>query len=177
MTKILDWSLTGYLTAAIESSIHLWSGRTQSVCYTINTDNLTETDNSIRTTITCLKWDSRGEKLGFSFTVLRSVESGSLSDDTVTDTDSQPNTSADSNTDNYNTVDGSPSAPRVFPHTDRAIIGHDGRPNHNFDGFDTIDESDHTLMGTPSEATLKLPNTKKTMYIKVFLNGVDNIDY
>lgn len=67
MTKILDWSSTGYLTAAIESSIHLWSSHTQSVQYTINAT--AESDDSVKTIITCLKWDPQGEKLAYAFTI------------------------------------------------------------------------------------------------------------
>uniref|UniRef100_A0A2S2PQ52 Protein cortex n=1 Tax=Schizaphis graminum TaxID=13262 RepID=A0A2S2PQ52_SCHGA len=76
MTKILDWSSTGYLTAAIQSSIHLWSCQTQSVRYTIvavDTDGPTQADDgaAMKTVIGCLKWDAQGEKLGYSFTVER----------------------------------------------------------------------------------------------------------
>jgi hypothetical protein len=70
VTKILDWSSTGYLTAAIQSSIHLWSCQTQSVQYTIvavmDTDGPTQADDgaAVKTVIGCLKWDAQGEKLG-----------------------------------------------------------------------------------------------------------------
>ncbi|XP_060857498.1 uncharacterized protein LOC132935066 [Metopolophium dirhodum] len=79
MTKILDWSSTGYLTAAIQSSIHLWSCHTQSVQYTIaavDAHGPTQTDGgATKTTIGCLKWDAQGEKLGYSFTVDRGEDS------------------------------------------------------------------------------------------------------
>lgn len=79
VTKILDWSSTGYLTAAIESSIHLWSSRTQSVRCTINvkhfdageTTRPSPTDDSTKTMVVSLKWDARGEKLAYSYTVER----------------------------------------------------------------------------------------------------------
>ncbi|CAH1731606.1 unnamed protein product [Aphis gossypii] len=77
MTKILDWSATGYLTAAIQSSIHLWSCRTQSVQYTIDAANghePTEADGGsgpAKTVVGCVKWDAQGVKLGYSFTVDR----------------------------------------------------------------------------------------------------------
>jgi len=79
VTKILDWSSTGYLTAAIQSSIHLWSCHTQNVQYTIaavDTHGPTQTDSgATKTTIGCLKWDAQGEKLGYSFTVDRGEDS------------------------------------------------------------------------------------------------------
>ncbi|XP_025198394.1 uncharacterized protein LOC112596804 [Melanaphis sacchari] len=76
MTKILDWSSTGYLTAAIESSIHLWSCHTQSVQHTIaaaaDAHGPAQADSSAsKTVVGCLKWDAQGEKLGYSFTVER----------------------------------------------------------------------------------------------------------
>lgn len=79
MTKILDWSSSGYLTAAIQSSIHLWSCHTQSVQYTIaavDEHGPTQADGGVtKTTIGCLKWDVQGEKLGYSFTVDRGEDS------------------------------------------------------------------------------------------------------
>lgn len=77
MTKILDWSATGYLTAAIQSSIHLWSCRTQSVQYTIDAVNGHEPSEAdggggpAKTVVGCVKWDAQGVKLGYSFTVER----------------------------------------------------------------------------------------------------------
>ncbi|XP_022172925.1 uncharacterized protein LOC111035564 [Myzus persicae] len=85
MTKILDWSSTGYLTAAIQSSVHLWSCHTQSVQYTIaavDEHGPTQADGgSTKITIGCLKWDAQGEKLGYSFTVDRREESSFDSSD------------------------------------------------------------------------------------------------
>jgi len=85
VTKILDWSSTGYLTAAIQSSIHLWSCHTQSVQYTIaavDAHGPTQADGATtKTTIGCLKWDAQGEKLGYSFTVDRGGESSFDSSD------------------------------------------------------------------------------------------------
>lgn len=79
MTKILDWSSSGYLTAAIQSSIHLWSCHTQSVQYTIAAVDAhvpSQADGGVtKTTIGCLKWDVQGEKLGYSFTVDRGEDS------------------------------------------------------------------------------------------------------
>jgi len=80
VTKILDWSSTGYLTAAIQSSIHLWSCHTQSVQYTIasvaaHPDPTLARGGPTKTTIGCLKWDVQGEKLGYSFTVERGEDS------------------------------------------------------------------------------------------------------
>ncbi|VVC27123.1 WD40/YVTN repeat-like-containing domain,WD40 repeat, conserved site [Cinara cedri] len=69
-SKILDWSSTGYLTAAIESSIHLWSCRSQSVRYKVNAEVGGEpADVAAESEILCLKWDARGEILAYSFTV------------------------------------------------------------------------------------------------------------
>ncbi|XP_050437658.1 uncharacterized protein LOC126843898 isoform X1 [Adelges cooleyi] len=62
MTKVIDWSSTGYLTAAIQSSIYLWSSQTQSIQHKIITSP--EIDNVTR--ITCLKWDRRGTKLAYA---------------------------------------------------------------------------------------------------------------
>lgn len=75
VTKILDWSSTGYLTAAIQSSVHLWSCHTQSVRYTIPAVSTQAEGGPTKTTIGCLKWDAQGEKLGFSFTVDRGEDS------------------------------------------------------------------------------------------------------
>ncbi|KAF0753016.1 Protein cortex [Aphis craccivora] len=73
MTKILDWSATGYLTAAIQSSIHLWSCRTQSVQYTI--DAVADGGSgSAKPVVGCVKWDAQGVKLGYSFAVERDEE-------------------------------------------------------------------------------------------------------
>lgn len=76
--KILDWSATDYLTAAIESSIHLWSGHTQSVQHTINVAAVGGPGKpKTKTTVDCLKWDARGEKLAYSFTVEQDADSPS----------------------------------------------------------------------------------------------------
>lgn len=71
VTKVLDWSQTGYLTAAIDSSIHLWSGRTQSLQYTIDVlASIDEAaDETAKIKVTSLKWDSWGEKLAYSYTI------------------------------------------------------------------------------------------------------------
>lgn len=87
MTKILDWSSTGYLTAAIESSIHLWSSRTQSVQCTINVTHVDaeetirplQANDSTKTMIVSLKWDARGEKLAYSYTVERTQQPQNVS--------------------------------------------------------------------------------------------------
>lgn len=95
VTKILDWSSTGYLTAAIESSIHLWSSRTQSVQYTITAT--AESDDSVKTIITCLKWDSQGEKLAYAYTIdhdASNVSYGSVDDTMTVDSGSHSDTSA-----------------------------------------------------------------------------------
>lgn len=162
VTKILDWSSTGYLTAAIESTIHLWSGRTQCVHYTIRATELSESDSSVKTTISCLKWDVRGEKLGYSFTVDRVYVSCPLSDDTITDTDSHSSTNGDSDD---ITMHGTPAA----------------SPTHTiFDGDQRQDNtSERTNANTPDEPPFNTHTEStatssseivKTHYIKVFLN-------
>lgn len=77
-TRLLDWSRTGYLTAGIESSVHLWSGRTQSVKYTIAAV-ADEPNDSAKTIVSCLKWDGPGEKLAYSFTTDDGSPSSTLS--------------------------------------------------------------------------------------------------
>lgn len=109
MTQTLDWSSTGYLTAAIESSIHLWSDYTQSIWCTINVADANESDGPVKTTIGCLKWDVQGEKLGYSYTYDREFGNASFSDEISVDMTISPsfNTSEDSEhrtltTDNQN---------------------------------------------------------------------------
>lgn len=165
VTKILDWSSTGYLTAAIESTIHLWSGRTQCVHYTIQATELSESDNSIKTTISCLKWDMRGEKLGYSFTVDRVYASCPLSDDTITDVDSHTNISEDSND---STIHGTSTASRVWTHT---IFDGDRLQDNTLEDPDA-NTSEQPSFNTNSEAmTASSNDVVKTHYIKVFSNN------
>lgn len=163
MTKILDWSSTGYLTAAIESTIHLWSGRTECVHYTIRATELCESDSLAITTISCLKWDVRGEKLGYSFTVDRVCVGCLLSDDTITDADNHSNTNEDSD---ETTIHGTPAASRVWTHT---IFDGDRLPD-NHSEENNVNTPDQPSFNTDSESTTTSPNeiVQKTHYIKVF---------
>lgn len=95
VTKVLDWSSTGFLTAAIQSSIYLWSARTQRIQYKINA-NVNELDDFSSCTVRYLKWDRKGVKLAYSFTVSQDL-SGRNNHTIVTDTSIHMNESEDSN--------------------------------------------------------------------------------
>lgn len=69
MTKILDWSSTGYVTAAIESSVHLWSERSQCIRYTVHAASETLDKSSAKTMVRCVRWDAQGEQLAYSYSV------------------------------------------------------------------------------------------------------------
>jgi hypothetical protein len=72
VTKILDWSSTGYVTAAIESSVHLWSERSQCIRYTLHAETPDKSAAAAgKTAVCCVKWDVQGEQLAYSYTVCR----------------------------------------------------------------------------------------------------------
>lgn len=160
MTKILDWSSSDYLTAAIESSIHLWSGRTQSVKYTINATSGANGESEDPRTVNCLKWDKRGEKLGYSFTVeplVIAIRGGSADDDvTMTDDATGTNVSV-----RQVREDDAPGNATV------------DAPQHQIDnGSDisfTNDQHRSFNNGTSpgTDATLKMSLKKNSSYIKV----------
>lgn len=103
VTKVLDWSSTGFLTAAVQSSIYLWSAEAQRIQHKINITDENESDDSITRTISCLKWDRKGLKLAYCFNVYHEINETDYHDTNTMDDDENLNTSED---DNNSTVIG-----------------------------------------------------------------------
>lgn len=158
MTQILDWSSTGYLTAAIESSIHLWSEYTQSIWCTLNVAEANESDDPVKTTIGCLKWDAQGKKLGYSYTHDREFSSASYSDEISVDMTDSPAS--------YTSEDREDREHRTLI-ADNQNVYWNGNDRFPVDLTNADDAWNRFLLNVSETEKSSVYTPKKTTYIKV----------
>ncbi|XP_050526527.1 uncharacterized protein LOC126897185 isoform X2 [Daktulosphaira vitifoliae] len=175
MNKILDWSATGYLTAAIQSTIYLWSSKTQRIQYKINADTgLFHSEINVN----CLKWDKKGLKLAYSICV--NEELSVYSDLSMNSSFVLNNTLNSTNVteDRFENFDNVP-----YEDVDHSLINNDGSPSLNYSTVFNEERFDPITNESMSSYTLEqndlvnhetsLNFGKKTNCIKVWILNED----